>query len=182
MPYKITFYTSEDETSNKVLRILNGLIRDLKDRSKFSSKDIWPAHAVTTVRISLPSTLGKSEELEFEIWTTLKNYEEDMKTRFGINGIPAVKIGEKILTGPYVLEIASDIHALLTSSTYINAEQIFYHLATTAQSLVEKELKKEAEAEEVFASNIFRSTISERMAKLEKLLKEKRLMKKLIGK
>ncbi|MCS7125781.1 MAG: hypothetical protein NZ929_02580 [Aigarchaeota archaeon] len=175
MPYKIIFYTSGDELSNKVLKILNGLIREVRNRSKLSSRDVWPAHAVTTVKVSLPSTLGKSEELELEIWTTLKNYEEDMKTKFGLSGIPSVKIGDKILSSLQVLDIASDIHALLTSNTYTTAEQIFYHLATTAQSLSEKELKRAVEAEEVFSSNIFRATISEKMANLDKLLKEKKI-------
>ncbi|MEM2794038.1 MAG: hypothetical protein QW511_05225, partial [Candidatus Methanomethylicia archaeon] len=91
------------------------------------------------------------------------------------------------------LEIASDLHSLLTSTANITGEQILYHLAATAQRIVEKDLKKEVEVKEISESNILKASINERVAKLDKLLKEgkideetykkmKRLYEELLGK
>jgi len=193
VPYKIYFYLSQDELSNKLLKILDELIKDVRNKSKISSRDIWPASAVTNVKIFLSSVLGGREELECEIWTTLREHEEGMKRRFGLTSLPAVRIGEKIFTGLSTLEIASDLHSLLTSTANITGEQILYHLAATAQRIVEKDLKKEVEVKEISESNILKASINERVAKLDKLLKEgkideetykkmKRLYEELLGK
>ncbi|MEM1561222.1 MAG: hypothetical protein QXN35_06685, partial [Ignisphaera sp.] len=63
----------------------------------------------------------------------------------------------------------------------------------TAQRIVEKDLKKEVEVKEISESNILKASINERVAKLDKLLKEgkideetykkmKRLYEELLGK
>jgi len=178
MPRKITFYASEDDLSSKLIKILNGLIREIKDTAKTSSRDMWPAFAITTVKITLPSTLGVREELECEIWTSPKNYEEVLKTKFGLSGIPAVKIGDNIFVGENAVGIASDLHTLLTANKYTNAEQILYHLATTAKSLAEtqiKEAEKEIELREASVTSVFRQTIKEKLSSLEKLHMEKKI-------
>ena len=178
MPRKITFYASEDELSSKLIKILNGLIREIKDTAKTSSRDMWPAFAITTVKITLPSTLGIREELECEIWTSPKNYEEVLKTKFGLAGVPAVKIGDNIFVGENAVGIASDLHTLLTANKYTNAEQILYHLATAAKSIAEtqiKEAEKEIELREAPVTSVFRQTIREKLSSLEKLHMEKKI-------
>ncbi len=178
MPRKITFYASEDELSSKLIKILNGLIREIKDTAKTSSRDMWPAFAITTVKITLPSTLGIREELECEIWTSPKNYEEVLKTKFGLAGVPAVKIGDNIFVGENAIGIASDLHTLLTANKYTNAEQILYHLATAAKSIAEtqiKEAEKEIELREAPVTSVFRQTIREKLSSLEKLHMEKKI-------
>ena len=178
MPRKITFYASEDDLSSKLIKTLNGLIREIKDTAKTSSRDMWPAFAITTVKITLPSTLGVREELECEIWTSPKNYEEVLKTKFGLSGIPAVKIGDNIFVGENAVGIASDLHTLLTANKYTNAEQILYHLATKAKSLAETQIKKaekEIELREASVTSVFRQTIKEKLSSLEKLHMEKKI-------
>lgn len=178
MPRKITFYISEDDLSIKLLKILNGMVGEVKDRVKLSTRDFWPAFAVTNAKISLPSALGRSEELECEIWTSPKDYEEAMKTKFGLTGIPATKIGENIFIGEHAVTIASDLHTLLTANKYISAEQILYHLAATAKSLAEaqiQEVREEVELKEASLTNVFRQTISEKLSNLEKLYREKKI-------
>jgi translation elongation factor EF-G len=88
MPRKIVFYASEDDLSNKLIKILNGLISEIKSAAKISSKDMWPAFATTIVKILLPSTLGVREELECEIWTSPKNYEEERGANIVIAKMP----------------------------------------------------------------------------------------------
>jgi hypothetical protein len=178
MPRKIAFYASEDDLSNKLIKILNGLISEIKSTAKISSKDMWPAFAETTVKILLPSTLGVKEELECEIWTSPKDYEEVLKTKFGLAGIPAVKIGDNIFVGESAIGVASDLHTLLTSNKYATAEQILYHLAATAKSLAEtqmKETEKEIELTEAAVTSVLRQTISEKLSSLEKLYREKKI-------
>ena len=178
MPKKIIFYTSDDELSSKVLRILNGLIGEVKNMAKLSSRDQWPAFSITSVKITLPSTLGKSEELECEIWTAPKRYEESLKTKYGLVGLPAVRIGDSVFVGEHAISIASDLHTLLTASKFTSAEQILYHLAATAKSLGEaqmEEARKKIELKEAPISNVFRQTISEKLSNLEKLYKEKKI-------
>ncbi|MEN2975040.1 MAG: hypothetical protein ABDH32_05625 [Candidatus Caldarchaeales archaeon] len=168
MPYKMTFYASEDELSIKLLNILSGLVREVGNRCKLSSKYFLPSETLTLVKITLPTTLGKSEELECEVWTTVRTYEEYMKKKFGLKSLPALKVGREVLTGSHVLDIALDLHTLLSGSPNVTAERVFYQLATTIQRLVEKEKIKAT----VLYSDIVKSTISERLAELERLLKE----------
>ncbi|MEM2548804.1 MAG: hypothetical protein QW810_08160 [Nitrososphaerota archaeon] len=164
--------------SIKLLKILNGMVGEVKDIAKMSTRDVWPAFAVTNVRVSLPSALGRSEELECEIWTSPRDYQEAMRTKFGLTTIPAAKIGENIYTGEHAVTIASDLHTLLTANKYTSAEQILYHLAATAKSLAEtqiREAREEIELKEAPLTNVFRQTISEKLSNLEKLYKEKKI-------
>lgn len=178
MPRKIIFYASEDDLSTKLIKILNGMVSEIKNIVKLSARDVWPGFAVTNVKISLPSALGRSEELECEIWTSPRDYQEAMKTKFGLTRIPAVKIGENIFTGEYAVTIASDLHTLLTASKYISAEQMLYHLAATAKDLAETQVqedRREIEVKEASLTNVFRQTITEKLSNLEKLYKEKKI-------
>lgn len=171
MPYKLYFYLSEDELSGRILTTLEQLIGDLRDRVKVSSRGFWPADVVTNVRIALPSAFGRKEFLELEIWTTTKDYENGLKQRFRLSGLPAARIGEKTVSGSRILEIASNMRTLLSGDTPTTAEQVFYQLATTVQGRAEEEEKTEAAG--VFTSNILRVAMSEKMAKLEKMLRDK---------
>jgi hypothetical protein len=164
MPRKITFFAfhmhEEDDFSNKLLRILSGLVNEVKDIVKLSSREVWPAFAVTNVKILLPSALGGGEELECEIWETSKNYEELMKRKFELTSVPAVKIGDDIFVREHAVSIASELYTLLTTRRYISSDQILYHLVATARPPV---------------TSVLRQTISEKISSLEKLYREKKI-------
>lgn len=174
MPFKVYVYLSEDEISGKIAESLNELVGEVRSRAKVSSKNVWPAYTVVTVKIPFTSITGRQEEVEFEIWRALagKYYEEGLKSIHGVNSIPAVKVGEKVFEAASALEIASTLRDILSAGTDIAFEKIYYALTSSALKIEEKEVKREAEA---FTSSILKGAIAERIESLEKLLKEKKI-------
>lgn len=170
MPFKITFYVSEDELSEKLVDILEGLVREVRSRSKISVRDFIPGKTLTTVKITIPTALGTSEELECEVWATQKKYEDDMRRMFALKSLPALRIGREVFTGPHVLEIASSLREMLAGKAKAPAEQVFHYLATISIGSAERVLKEAIDAEAI--SDLLRATMREKMGKLENMLRE----------
>jgi len=176
MGRRISFFVTEDEVSRKTIDLLNGLVEELKDKVKVSSTS-FIGSALTNMKVKLESSFGKYEELEISVHAILNDYMEAFKSRFGLPELPAVRFGEQVFTGEDVANVASDLRSLLTSGTYLTAEQVFYHLANYIQRLAEIEERKAAirAAETLGESNVYRAALRDRMAKLERLLNEGRI-------
>lgn len=173
MAGQISFFLGEDDTSNKIVKLLDNLAKELKKNVKVSSTS-FIGSTLTKMRIRLKSSFGKHEDLEIEVYTVLNQYRGFFESRFGLRNFPAVKFGEHLYTGPEVLNIASDLCSLLTSKTQLTAEQVFYYLADYSKRLAEAEARKAAvqAAQSLGGANVYRAALRDRMAKLNKLLEE----------
>ncbi|MEM4765866.1 MAG: hypothetical protein QXE85_02175, partial [Nitrososphaerota archaeon] len=108
----IFFFIAEDELSNKVSAILNNLVGKIKGSAKIRYSESVDV-SMTNVRIGLKSALGKEDALELRIHAMLEAYAESLKIRYGLPGIPAVKLGEAVRWGEDAVSAASILHSLL---------------------------------------------------------------------
>jgi len=88
---------------------------------------------MTSVRIGLKSALGREDTLELRIHSMLGKYVDSLKLRYGLPGIPAVKLGEAVRWGSEAVEITSKIYSLLVGGGASTAEQLFYSIANYMQ-------------------------------------------------
>ncbi|MEM0223068.1 MAG: hypothetical protein QXJ99_01555 [Thermofilum sp.] len=132
MPRTIFFFVAEDELSNKVSAILNDLIGKIKGSAKIRYSESVGV-SMTNVRIGLKSALGKEDALELRIHAMLEAYAESLKIRYGLPGIPAVKLGEAVRWGEDAVSAASILHSLLVEGGTLTAEQVFYEIANYIQ-------------------------------------------------
>jgi len=173
---KLTFYLLEgDDLSSKIKDLLDMLLREFKDRVTMSSRVVWPGYIINTVKIKLRSTLTESEYLEYEVWDVLEVHKRDLEKTHGISGFPAVKIGEKIFTGVDVVDIASDLNALIVGNIYTTAEEILYHLANITQSLVEKKQAGKIGLKGNIIVNVLKATIDDKIHSLDEMLRQKKI-------
>jgi len=173
---KLTFYLLEgDDLSSKIKDLLDMLLREFKDRVTMSSRVVWPGYIINTVKIKLRSTLTESEYLEYEVWDVLEVHMRDLEKTYGISGFPAVKIGEKIFTGVDVVDIASDLNALIVGNIYTTAEEILYHLANITQSLVEKKQAGKIGLKGNIIVNVLKATIDDKIHSLDEMLRQKKI-------
>ena len=173
---KLTFYLLEgDDLSSKIKDLLDMLLREFKDRVTMSSRVVWPGYIINTVKIRLRSTLTESEYLEYEVWDVLEVRKRDLEKTYGISGFPAVKIGEKIFTGVDVVDIASDLNALIVGNIYTTAEEILYHLANITQSLVEKKQAGKIGLKGNIIVNVLKATIDDKIHSLDEMLRQKKI-------
>jgi hypothetical protein len=173
---KLTFYLLEgDDLSSKIKEVLDMLLREFKDRVTTSSRVVWPGYIINTVKIRLRSTFAKSEYLEYEVWNVLEIHKRDLEKTHGLSGFPAVKIGEKIFTGVNVVDIASDLNALITGNIYTTAEDILYHLANITRSLVERKQEEKIELKGNVVVDVLKATIDDKIRSLDEMLRQKKI-------
>jgi len=132
MPYMLSFFIAEDELSDKIASILNDLIGKVKGSAKIRYSESL-GMSMTSVRIGLKSALGREDTLELRIHSILGKYVDSLKLRYGLPGIPAVKLGEAVRWGPEAVEITSKIYSLLAGGGASTAEQLFYSIANYMQ-------------------------------------------------
>jgi predicted regulator of Ras-like GTPase activity (Roadblock/LC7/MglB family) len=132
MPYTLSFFIAEDELSDKIASILNDLIGRIKDSAKIRYSESI-GMSMTSVRISLKSALGREDTLELRIHSMLGKYVDSFKLRYGLPGVPAIKLGEAVRWGSEAVEITSKIYSLLVGGGASTAEQIFYSIANYIQ-------------------------------------------------
>jgi len=173
---KLIFYLLEgDDLSSKIKDLLDMLFREFKDRVTMSSRVVWPGYIINTVKIRLHSTLTESEHLEYEVWNVLEIHKRDLEKTHGLSGFPAVKIGEKIFTGVNVVDIVSDLNALIMGNIYTTAEEISYHLANIARSLVEEKTGRKIEWKGDVIIDVLKATIDDKIRSLDEMLRQKKI-------
>jgi predicted regulator of Ras-like GTPase activity (Roadblock/LC7/MglB family) len=143
MPCTLSFFIAEDELSDKIVSMLNDLIRKVKDSAKIRYSESVGI-SMTSVRISLKSALGREDTLELRIHSMLGTYVDSFKLRYGLPGIPAVKLGEVVRWGSDAVETTSKIYSLLVGGGASTAEQLFYSIVNYMQGPREvREIPKE---------------------------------------
>lgn len=151
MPRTVSFFIVEDELSNKIASILNDLINRIKDSARIRYTETI-GMSMTNVRIGLKSALGKEDALELRIHAILRAYAESFRLRYGLPGVPAVKLGETVRWGADALTVTLNLYSLLVEESALTAEQIFYNMASYiqgpagAESALEKEEVPEVNA------------------------------------
>ena len=173
MPRRISFYLLGDEASRRIIRMLESLAEELKDEIKITSSN-YIGLTTTRMRLKLKSSFGKHDELEIEVDNILEGYEEAFKSRLGLNGFPAARLGDQVYVGDDAVNIASDLCSLLTSKSYLTAEQVFYYLSAYAQRVKETIAEKEpVQAKKSLGSvNVYRAALEEKIVKLEQLRRQ----------
>ena len=136
MPCTLLFFIAEDELSNKMASILNDVIGKVKDSAKIRYSE-YTGMLVTSVRIGLKSALRRDNIPELKIHSILETYVDSFKLRYGLPGIPGVKLGETVRCGSDALAITSELYSLLANRDMMTAEQIFYNIASYMQGLGE---------------------------------------------
>jgi len=173
MPRRISFYLLGDEASRRIIRMLESLAEELKDEIKITSSN-YIGLTATRMRLKLKSSFGKHDELEIEVNNILEGYEEVFKSRLGLKGFPAARLGDQVHVGDDAVNIASDLCSLLTSKSYLTAEQVFYYLSAYAQRVKETITEKEpVQAKKSLGSvNVYRAALEEKIVKLEQLRRQ----------